>query len=170
MRTEVIDLYRRFGGVVGSPTLRPGPWDLPYEGLVIELDEDLHFNRYRAFTLEAPFALDLPWTIDYRGYAAKHENRSGTGGKRWTNPSAERMFGAADDHWVFDGNGAPRWKQRALYDAMKDAAAASGMVRLSRISVYDTVDGVQIEDALRGRVSIAPDAFRSFIELRMTSK
>ena len=35
-----------------SPRFRPGRWDLVFEeDLVVELDEELHFNRYRASTL-----------------------------------------------------------------------------------------------------------------------
>ncbi|OIH92844.1 hypothetical protein [Curtobacterium sp. MCBA15_001] len=165
-RAAVLDLYRGLGGLLEYPVLRPGSWDLAYAGVLVELDEDMHFNRYRAATLETPFASSLPWATDYREFAAMHERRSGTGGRRWTNPSAERMFGPADPHWMFEGNGAPRWKQRALYDAMKDAAASAGIVRLSRISVHDRIDRVLVEDHLRGRASIAPDRLRAFVERR----
>ena len=38
--------------------------------------------------------------------------------------------------------GAPRWKQRAIYDAMKDTVAAGAKgVRVARLSVYDNVSG-----------------------------
>jgi hypothetical protein len=40
--------------------------------------------------------------------------------------------GAAGD---LDGEGAPRWKQRALYDAIKDTAPAALGVALARVSV-----------------------------------
>ncbi len=57
----VMDLYRCIGGIQNCPSLRPGSWDLAFEdGLVIELDEDLHFHRYRGVTLDAPWAEDLP--------------------------------------------------------------------------------------------------------------
>jgi len=46
-----------------APTFRPGGWDLPFRGpLLVELDEELHFNCYRATTLEASWEADLPWT------------------------------------------------------------------------------------------------------------
>lgn len=166
---EVRDLYQQLGGVLHEPLLRPGTWDLPYVDVIVELDEDMHFNRYRAVTLDAGFAADLPWAAPYRLHAAEHEHRSGTGGRRWTNPSAERMFGPAGARFDFDGGGAPRWKQRALYDAMKDAAAASGSVRLARVSVYDHVAGVRVEDFLRGRARLAPDALREFVDGRTSS-
>ena len=49
---SVINLYRALGGRSDVPRLRPGAWDLSFEdGLVVELDEELHFNRYRGQTL-----------------------------------------------------------------------------------------------------------------------
>lgn len=166
LRSEVPDLYRQLGGKLDEPLLRPGAWDLPYSDVIVELDEDMHFNRYRTLTLGAPFAASLPWAATYRQHAGAHEGRAGTGGRRWTSPPAERMFGPADKKWVFDHAGAPRWKQRALYDAVKDAAAAAGLVQLARISIYDAVDGIRMEDALRGRETIAPDSVRRFVESR----
>lgn len=163
---EIFDLYHRIGGKLADPAFRPGAWDLPYSNVIVELDEDMHFNRYRALTLEARFAAVLPWAAAYRKHAGGHEGRAGTGGRRWTSPPAERMFGPADEKWVFNRGGAPRWKQRALYDAIKDAAAAAGLVQLARVSIYDAVDGIRIEDALRGRDTIAPASLRRFVESR----
>ena len=75
------------------------------------------------------------WVVD-------HDHKcGGSGGKRWTNPSAEKMSGPADQNGVIGRHGAPRWKQRALYDAMKYAAGAAGQVRLARLSIYDQIDG-----------------------------
>ena len=126
MKDELMELYRRFGGQDEVPTLRPGPWDLVLEGrLVVLADEELHFNRYRALTLSVSWSTDLPWRAPYLGYCGQHEDEclsAGSWGKRWTNPSCERMFGTSDHVGELDGAGAPRWKQRALYDAMKDIA------------------------------------------------
>ena len=48
VRDHIKELYRRLGGPLDSPTLRPGGWDLAFSGeLVVELDEELHFNQYR---------------------------------------------------------------------------------------------------------------------------
>jgi hypothetical protein len=71
---------------------------------------------------------------------------------------AERLFGRADPDGVFGVHGAPRWKQRALYDPMKDAAAAVGQVRLARISIYDTVEDVALHDVLYDRAHVSADA------------
>jgi len=173
MKDELMELYRRLGGQDGVPTLRPGPWDLVLEGpLVVELDEELHFNRYRALTLSVSWSTDLPWRAPYLGYCGQHEDEclsAGSWGKRWTNPSCERMFGTPDHVGELDGAGAPRWKQRALYDAMKDIAPTiHAGLRMARFSVYDVVGGVRLWDVVAGRAVAAPGAMRSLIEARTT--
>ena len=67
---------------------------------------------------------------------------------------------------VFGAHGAPRWKQRALYDAMKDAAAATGQVRLARVSIYDRVEGHALNDVLYGRVEVPAEAIGRLVEMR----
>jgi hypothetical protein len=50
------------GGHDGFDQFGPGAWDLAFEDrLVVELDEQLHFNRYRATTLNEEWARFLPW-------------------------------------------------------------------------------------------------------------
>ena len=163
----IVDLYRQLGGSLEDPSLKPGSWDLAYEGgLLIELDEDFHFNRYRTVTLTAPFAANLPWADAYRRYSIDHEN-GGNGGKRWTNNSAKRLFGGADPAGVFENYGAPRWKQRALYDAMKDAAAAHGLATLARLSIHDPIGRVTLGDVLYGRAIAKPGSLRDLLESRI---
>lgn len=154
-------LYRDLGGVNVEPALRPGSWDLAYaDGLVVELDEELHFNRYRLLTIDRPWATALPWHEAYRRLCVDREPdclRAARWGKRWTNPSCEQLFGVADQPGTFGPVGAPRWKQRALYDAMKDAWAISTPEhRLARVSVHDEIGGVLVEDALRARATLDP--------------
>ena len=169
---EVVGLYRALGGPEEAPALRPGSWDLVFGGaLVVELDEELHFNRYRALTLSASWATGLPWTETFGAFCVAHEDEclsAGTWGKRWTNPSCERMFGPAGAVGDLMGAGAPRWKQRALYDAMKDAASSGdGGVRLARVSVHDAVDGNRLWDVLGGPASVSPAAIRALVEARV---
>ena len=57
VQADLHDLYRTLGGMNPNPSFRPGSWDLAFaDGLVVELDEELHFNRYRAHTLQPPWA------------------------------------------------------------------------------------------------------------------
>jgi len=170
LASGLLDLYQALGGVLARPTLRPGPWDLAFtNGLVVELDEELHFNRYRAMTLDRPWAAALPWSPAYRSQCIDHEAMclgAGTWGKRWTNSSTESMFGPAGPAGDF-AMGAPRWKQRALYDAMKDAyVAANPGFALARVSVHDLVGEVSLGAVLEGVPLTRPDELEALIEGR----
>ena len=163
---ELLDLYHALGGIAHTPTFRPGPWDLVFvDGLVVELDEELHFNRYRATTLGSSWEQRLPWTTDYRRYCSDRESdclSAGAWGKRWTNESAGRMFvGGPPGELASDG--APRWKQRALYDALKDTASlVPTVVHLARLATHDDVNGVSLGAMLDG---LAPVKCEPLLEL-----
>lgn len=167
-RQEVARLYSELGGVHASPRLAPGGWDLATtKGLMVELDEQFHFTRYRALTLSSPFVTALPWAEVYLTYCARHETAASRGGGgRWTSPSTERMFGQSDPPGTFGERGSARGKQRALYDAMKDLAATAGVVRLARISIYDQVGDATVDDILYGRAEVDPAQLREFVESR----
>ncbi len=171
LNEPLTELYRAIDGSIEDPPLRPGGWDLSFEeGFVVELDEELHFNRYRLQTLDAAWATDLPWQEEYRRFCVEREDaclRAGAWGRRWTNPSSARMFTGGDPGDLRVGAGGPRWKQRALYDAMKDAAPSLGIVALSRVSIHDIVDGVELEQVLRGRAAVRPGAVRRLVESRL---
>lgn len=171
-RAAVEGLYRGLGGKQEPPVLRPGGWDLALVGgVVIELDEELHFNRYRSRTLATPWSTGLPWFGAYLAFCSQLEDhclRAGVWGKRWTNESCERMFGPPAPSGDLDSpGGAPRWKQRALYDAIKDAVTSVNVgVRLVRLSVHDELDGVSLGAVLEGRGQADPAALRALVERR----
>lgn len=169
---ELLALYRQLGGILEEPVLRPGSWDVVLAGpLVIELDEELHFNRYRALTLTASWAQDLPWSQPYRQFCTEYEDEclaAGAWGKRWTNASSARMFagGPAGD---LESDGAPRWKQRALYDVMKDATPGELGVRMARLSIYDQVADRTLGDVLDGRARSSTAKIRALLTSRASS-
>lgn len=169
-----MELYQVLGGKEPVRALRPGAWDLAFTGgLVVELDEELHFNRYRLRTLQAPWSARLPWHDAYLDFCDSYDRRyldAGKWGKRWTSPSCESMFGRPGAAGVLEGAGAPRWKQRALYDAMKDfAALTSDALHLARLSVWDTVGDVRLGDALSGGAPIDDERLRELVAQRTTS-
>lgn len=59
-----------------------------------------------------------------------------------------------------------RWKQRALYDTMRDVIAAHGAVRMARLAVYDDVGGVSLGRALDRPSLLDQDALRSLLTER----
>lgn len=171
LATEIEDLYRQLSGVRPYPTLRPGAWDLAFEGgLVVELDEELHFNRYRKATLEPAWMASLPWRQEYRRYCGEHEPvcmAAATWGQRWTNPSCARLFGEGGSLGDLSGTGAPRWKQRALYDAIKDAAAVLGSIQLARVATVDVAADVPLGDALKGQAEVEPGVVAELVTQRL---
>ena len=172
-RVRVDAIYRALGGSATDPSFRPGPWDLVLaDGRVVELDEELHFNRYREMTLEAQWAYTLPWSAGYLGFCRQFESSclsSGGWGKRWTNPPSENLFGAADAPGSFSCVGAPRWKQRALYDTIKDLAALGDeKLSLVRVATVDTVEGVRLGEALDLRATVDLDALSDLVLTRTT--
>jgi hypothetical protein len=167
-------IYQLLGGTPTPALLRPGPWDLAFQGgLVVELDEELHFNRYRKSTLGPSWARGLPWREEYLTFTVEHEAAclaAAQWGKRWTNSSCERLFGAADLPGTFTSVGAPRWKQRALYDAMKDIAMLGNQnLRLARLATVDVIGGVRLGDALEERALVDLDGLRELLDRRTSS-
>ena len=157
---EMLTVYRKLGGrnvAQGDPPrFRPDSWDLRIERVLVELDEARHFNRYRAQTLAAPAYERLPAfpLVGYAEFCARYEGEclaaAGYGGY-WTNASAEKMFGPAGPPKELSGAGAPRWKQRAFYDFLKDLGPACGHGPMVRLAVWDEVpgcDGLTLGEAL----------------------
>jgi hypothetical protein len=172
LAADVLDLYRSLGGHNPRPLLRPGQWDLALDGgLLLELDVELHFNRYRRSTLERAWSKNLPWRQPYVKLCEQFEKEclsSGSWGKRWTNPSCEAMFGPGDPAGdLSQSSGAPRWKQRAIYDAMKDAYAfRDADNRVVRVSIYDEVSGATLGAVLAGIASVLPEDLLALISRR----
>jgi hypothetical protein len=141
--------------------------------LVVELDEELHFNRFRARTLQPEWTAALPWRAEYLAHSGVHEQKclaAGRWGQRWTSRASESMFGPPAAAGVLDGAGAPRWKQRALYDAVKDITASSaGAIRLARLSVWDIVGGVRLGDVLARGAHVDPDHLHDLLVRRTTA-
>ncbi len=162
--------YRQLGGIQSAPVLRPRGWDISTrDGLIVELDEEQHFNRYRSVTLRTVWASTLPWSRAYLEYCDLHEEtalRKCSGVGFWESPGSVAQFGSAGLPRELIGPGSPRWKQRALYDSMRDAAAAAGRVQLARLSVYDDVGGVRLGTALRDLRRLDRGALAELIAIR----
>lgn len=162
-------LFRDLGGREESNgVFTAGDWDLADdEGMYLEFDEDAHFHRYRRQTLTLPWSAQLPWTEDYQGYCVDFESKARVFGGYWTGDAAERQFGPASARRDFTGNGGPRWKQRALYDAVRDAVALQTPgIGLVRVSIHDRIDGVPLGKLLKPGKLVAPHPLRNLIARR----
>lgn len=163
-------IFRELGGVPAHPALAPRGWDLQADDVLIEFDEALHFNRYRDLTLATPWSPGLPWAEPYRQLSVSMEGmclRDGGYGGKWANASSDRMFGGSDRPGVLGALGSSRWKQRAVYDALKDAHAVhSPGVSMARVSIHDEIGGMNVNKATDKDIILEPASLRSFIEAR----
>ncbi len=156
---EFQKIYENLGGILESYPLNLGKWDFEVESIAVELDELLHFNRYRLVTLKSKLYKALPAfpMEEYREYCRRFEGeclKAGSYGGKWTNESCEEQFGKGSVPGVLTGAGAPRWKQRAFYDFAKDASLLVIGVPVARISVWDRLE---IEDSIYSLGDILDD-------------
>ena len=56
-------VYRELGGVLDKFPARLGQWDINVDGIAVELDEELHFNRYRTLTLNSSIFGNLNFSL-----------------------------------------------------------------------------------------------------------
>lgn len=139
---EVERVYLKLGGVLNEVPLRFGGWDIVLNDFIVELDEEQHFNRFRAETLDS-FIYHVVKGFDpsyYKNHCRDFETeclRKANWGKYWKTDSTERQFGISDKLGLLEENGSSRWKQRAFYDFLKDVFSIIYNQKLIRISIYD---------------------------------
>lgn len=172
------NVYRALGGTLDIPPSRLGSWDIEFDGIALELDEHLHFNRYRASTLASPIYDRLQGfpRQTYIEYCSLYEEqclRVGSYGGKWANPSCEKQFGIASESGNLNGGGAPRWKQRAFYDFLKDLSPLVLGIRTARISIWDRLPdpmaGLRVLDALSRPSDEAESAIIDLVRSRICS-
>lgn len=173
---EVEAVFQNLSATGAAWPARPGAWDLVIDDVAVELDEQLHFNRYRDLTLNSPIYARLgSFPIEeYRSYCQDHEARclaaGGYGGK-WSNASSQKQFGVSNLPGDLTGGGAARWKQRAFYDFVKDLAPLAIGMPVARLSIWDTVvcDGraITVGDLLSKPTTGAGSALQHLIDLRV---
>lgn len=143
LKNEFLVVFKNLGGIEEHYNYR-GRVDLVFNNMVIELDEQLHFNRYRINTLESSLYDLLPKFPhqEYLNYCRSYESeclKSGKHGGRWSNSSCDRMFGKANSEGKLDQNGSSRWKQRAFNDFVKDASYLITNIPVVRLSIYQNI-------------------------------
>ena len=141
---EALNIYRRLGGVHDVPPVHPGAWNIACGDLVIEVDEERHFNRYRAFTLESKAYQKLTFPAQaYQQYCFRYESQcmaAAGSGPWWSTPSSEFGYGAGDPAGTLGSLGPPRWRQRAFNDWIKDMSSMLARVAVCRIAVWDPLE------------------------------
>ncbi|MGG5905123.1 DUF7255 family protein [Sphingobacterium daejeonense] len=149
-------MYKKLGGIQIDIPFNYRKWDISTDSFTIELDEELHFNRYRLSTLNSKIYTQSPLRniLDIHNYMAHCVNYEGNclkaGGYsgKWKNDSTEKQFLRSNAFGNLEGNGSSRWKQRAFYDFAKDISSLFINVPFYRISIYENFNGLSIGDIL----------------------
>lgn len=154
--SEVTRVYRRLGGRLEETPINYGNWDISTRKLIIELDEERHFNRYRLLSLSSVIY------ADYRGFSISDYSRfcvdrepeclgAAKYGGYWKNQSSEKMFPKSNSYGDLTGNGSSRWRQRAYYDFLRDVTSLVTDIPLVRVSIYDKFRNQTLNDILKNR-------------------
>ena len=172
---EILRVYHKLGGCLETVPIGLGAWDLNVCGVAVELDENLHFNRYRGITLDSNLYSELEAfpLENYRKFCEIYENdclKVGSYGGKWTNPSCERQFGTPSSSRTLFNGGAPRWKQRAFYDYIKDISPLVVGTKVARVSIWDeiVVDGnlVVVSKLLDSKIMSAAVSLHALVKKR----
>lgn len=140
----VQEAYESLGGQAPHSEIRLQPWGLQVDDRFVELDDAMHFNRYRRVTLRASLYqdwADFPLN-NYRRFVQQHEQdclKAASHASAWTSREAEMHFGPASDSGDLYGHGAPAWKLLAMQDLLKDAWAHRNGLKLVRLPVYENL-------------------------------
>lgn len=140
----VEEVYAQLGGIGNCWEFKfPLPPGLETGQLRLSLDGPLHFNRYRAASLQSPLYQQQPdWLENYRRHCRSAERECLKAGSRqgvWSFPEAEKHFGKAREVGDFSGPGAPGWKLNAFCDFLADVSFLHGSheQKFKRISLFE---------------------------------
>ena len=145
---EIERIYQQLGGILPEIPFRFGGYDIELKDVIIELDEGEHFNRYRKSTLDSSIYQDFRNfdVKNYKKFCDGYEHKCRRYGGLWSNSSCEKMFDLTTNS-EFEDIGAPRWKQRAFYDFIKDMYSVVSGIPIIMIYIYyryasNTIDGL----------------------------
>ena len=151
---EIKRIYSKLGGKLGNFPLRIGNFDIKFgRNNYLELDEQLHFNRYRLITFNSKIYSNCKIFLvgSYKKWCDEKEIiclKSGRSGGKWKNKSSEKQFPNSSENGDLNGNGSSRWKQRAFYDFLKDVYVIENNIKMRRISIWETIDGKTVKEIL----------------------
>ncbi|MEN7548962.1 hypothetical protein AAG747_13650 [Rapidithrix thailandica] len=141
-KEEIQRIFAELGGTGHLPNTCSLNWNLELERGIVQLDEQLHFNKYRRITLRSSIYQEFKGfqLAKYQQYCRKFDKEclmAGSAGELWTHARAERLFGPGEEYGDLYGKGAPAWKVRAFEDFLQDITAYKEQLPLLRLSVYD---------------------------------
>jgi len=153
LHNEITKVYRKLNGQLELYPVAFRGYDIQLSNCIVELDEEQHFNRYRALTLDSSIYKNSNSfsATDYIGYCKSFENlclKKGDNRKYWKSNSTEIQFGKSAPDGILTGNGSSRWRQRAFYDFLRDAGQQIRDYKLIRISVHQIINDKTVGEIL----------------------
>ncbi|MCK4664063.1 MAG: hypothetical protein KAT68_14440 [Bacteroidales bacterium] len=153
---ELFRTYKKLGGIMDEFPSRFRGWDVELKNVVIELDDERHFNRYRIITLGSEIykKLDFFPMEKYLKLCKEYESiclRAATWSEKWTSYPSVDQYGEAGPEGELEGNGAPRWKQRAFYDLIRDTTQLMTDYKVIRIPIWDKIEDAIVDDIITGK-------------------
>lgn len=173
---QLEQVYESLGGVGERPCVEIDGYQMTFGRFVVELDDQLHFNRYRLVTLRNDIYPNMHG-VDlnkYRMYCRKHENeclKSGTAPGVWTSTTAEKHFGEAEEPGDLGLNGASGWKMIAYREFVKDLFASRNQIKLLRLSIWDEImvnrQLIKLNDLLMSPADAQAELLLKYIERKV---
>jgi hypothetical protein len=141
---ELKTTFYELGGVGEEMPFHLPPVDIEVAGVLIQIDDELSFNRYRNITLRSNVykKYSEARVENYKRFCRQYEKECLKAGVRkgiWSNHLSENYFGASSDPGDFFGKGSSGWKFKAFQDYLQDFAAFVTHKKILRISTFENL-------------------------------
>lgn len=168
---EIQRVYKELGGVLEEFPSRYRGWDVEIRNHVIMLDDERHFNRYRLQTLNSDLYKKFKFPMkEYKNYCKKYEEiclRAATWSEKWSSYPSVEQFGQPGAEGDLTAAGAPKWKQRAYYDYVRDVTQIIADYKVIRVSLWDPIGNGTVDDVLKGKRDDLVDDLIDLVKSRM---
>ncbi len=144
-KTWLQEIFEELGGKGPFPQLEKVKFDAKINRMVILVDFELNFNRYRLKTFRSELYdnFQFPFVEAHKRLCRTFEKecmKAGFQGRHWNGPPVARQwFGDSEEIGDFSGNGSAGWKLRAYNDAQIDLLSRIHGFKLIRISPFETL-------------------------------
>jgi len=143
---EILETFELLGGKTSTPIWQNLLPVFYFENLIICLDDETAFNRYRKITLQSSVYSHLKIRFNkfnYTRFCRSKESeclKSARTGNDWNNNALVSVFGESDPQGQLYDNGSNVWKNKAFSDFMLDCIPLFyPNFTIVRISVWDEI-------------------------------
>ena len=150
----IMKVYRDLGGKKNDYPINFRGFDIKLKDVIVELDEERHFNRYRYETLNSPVYDNWKGfsVRKYKKWCNEYEEnclQSAHWGNSWQNKNSNEHFNISAKLSENKFSDASRWKQRAFFDYLRDVSSILMNVKLIRLSIYQRINYSSVTDLIK---------------------